>query len=134
MTFTFDDAAARRVLEALDPDDLPRIWLESPARSIDDLFCELLDHLTRPDGHDILLYPLIHENDRDGMIVMVHRPYPAPGLSISMEWNDLVPGPRDEYLDKDLTVDQVLAVVREIVRYGNDLLDREHAVAQKEAS
>lgn len=128
--FQLDDLQARECLEELKAQEcLPTMWLDSPAGAIDAMFGEIHDLIDKPDGYDVLIYPLVYDADPDGVIVMVSRPHPAPSLAISMEWDDLVPGPRDDFLlAHTLTVGQVLAVVQEIVRYANDLLSRQGAL------
>lgn len=124
--FEFDTDAARAALTAAAANgDLPTLWSESPARSIDTLFYDLSEHLICPpdyDRYDVGVYPLIYESDPDGILLVVRRPTPLPTLADGpWDWEDLAP--RDA-IDRDLTVDETLGIVREIVRYANDLLAR----------
>ena len=124
--FEFDTDAARAALaEAAADGNLPTLSSESPARSIDSLFYDLSEHLVCPPGYDryhLGVYPMIYESDPDGVLLVVRRPSPLPALADGpWDWDDLAP--RDA-IDGDLTVDEALGIVHEIVRYANELLAR----------
>lgn len=132
--FSFDGDAARAYLASKDEDDLPHVWIEHPARSIEEMFAELSGHvhldlpsfLTAPDGCSIELYPLVYENDPDGMLLAVSRPGRPRLASYPRDWDDI--GDRD-HLDRHLTPDEAVEIVDEIVRIANELLDEEETAA-----
>src|SRR5690606_2770930 len=65
-----------------------------------------------------------YEMDPDGVLIVLHRPYPLPGLaSQSMEWDDIAPR---EALERDLTADEAIGVVNEVLRYANELAAHDH--------
>jgi hypothetical protein len=138
--FVFDRTAALAALEERFVHDAdgelvddhggnpPHLWLESPARSIEEIFADLTGHvdhpghLSRPAGCDILVYPLVYESDPDGLVVAVTRSGRAALMSYSMDWDDIA---EREQADRDLTPAEAVAIVDEIVRYANELLDQE---------
>lgn len=129
-TFTLDADNLRRHLADVDEDDRPCLW-ESPGRSMEEIANDYDGFIScDAEGWSISLYTMVWEYDPDTVMVVVrHSDFRRAGLAgLSQDWDDLLPGPRDEYILADpLTVDQVVAIVQAIVDEANRILADDEA-------
>jgi hypothetical protein len=117
---TLDEAALRAHYEGWDEDELPVISTESPARSIECLFMDL-EQFVQGDGA-VVIYPLIHEDEADGVLLCYAKDFIHATLGgWAMDWNEIAPR---EALDNNLTVDQILSTMLNIVFYTNQIIER----------
>lgn len=125
-TFTLDVAGLRARLQDEDPDELP--WLgESPGRQIDEIISDYGDEFISAEGWSgISVYAMVWDSDPDTVMVVARRnDYRRAGLAgISQDWDDLLPGRREEYYRASpLSVDQVVTIVQAVVDEANRIID-----------